>query len=643
MVIKKIPIGAGLPIADGVKFINDAIDRSNTVQNQLDTIIIESGTSDAEVIQARGEYQVLNDRMDATTSRLAEKVSQEELDNVLDGSPKGTYATFSDLQNAFPTGTTGVYIVTADGHIYSWDDGGLVWADRGLYQSSGIETIRNLVANGDFSKGTSEWLSSSTSTIGALNDTLSITGSGTTGAPLRTYSKAMPVLPNDKVFCKMRVRVTNPNATSVLIKLKGSISGTVAYILNQATPIENEWYDVNMVLTLPSDFDGNVQFEVAHVYLDATTATGKVLELQYMLLTDLTEDYGATKEPTLDEMIYLLSYFANGWFDGIAPVDTLIKFTSKDVIFLKNNVAKVNPKDDNIYLARYNADTYYVYYKPKGSKWVRHEFYRYVYAPQYADVWVTNEITTGYDANGKYPDEVGFVFTVDAPLTNRGSSHEFSYFIQGDDYRGTRHGGEAFDYFRIYCDGIPTTLSNGQCKAYDRVSLIEESHLVSIVDGTTVQAKIFKEWDFDQRGLDYRLITNWQKSVTLNQGLTWQMPVMTYDVTLRPKACKYYSHLSGDDKSYDLVVGEVPPLKQSHGFIMWNDVNGLSFKSHYLDDWIGQLDNFADLTDGNSLRPTSGTGFRKTYFTRLYNSAGTTVSAGEKWEIRTRTEAFLAE
>src|SRR5699024_607450 len=34
------------------------------VQNQVDTLILESGTSDAEVLQARGDYSVLRERLD---------------------------------------------------------------------------------------------------------------------------------------------------------------------------------------------------------------------------------------------------------------------------------------------------------------------------------------------------------------------------------------------------------------------------------------------------------------------------------------------------------------------------------------------------------------------------------------------------
>jgi len=54
--------------------LNQAIDQANTVQGQLDTIIIDSGTSDAETIQARGGEPLLYNRLDKVDTQLAEIV-----------------------------------------------------------------------------------------------------------------------------------------------------------------------------------------------------------------------------------------------------------------------------------------------------------------------------------------------------------------------------------------------------------------------------------------------------------------------------------------------------------------------------------------------------------------------------------------
>lgn len=74
---------------------------------------------------------------------------ENELSNVASGSPKGVYATLEDLQAAYPTGTTGIYVVSADGHWYYWN--GSAWISGGIYQAS--ETPLNSI---DISKITED-------------------------------------------------------------------------------------------------------------------------------------------------------------------------------------------------------------------------------------------------------------------------------------------------------------------------------------------------------------------------------------------------------------------------------------------------------------------------------------------------------
>jgi len=129
--------------------LNQAIDQANTVQGQLDTIVIASGTSDAEVIQARGDEPLLYNRLDASDAQLAE--IPQQIDDAVDlkadvtyvdtltasiasGSPKGAYETLTALETAYPSGDTGIYVVTADGNWYYWT--GLAWLSGGVYQST---------------------------------------------------------------------------------------------------------------------------------------------------------------------------------------------------------------------------------------------------------------------------------------------------------------------------------------------------------------------------------------------------------------------------------------------------------------------------------------------------------------------------
>lgn len=52
------------------------------------------------------------------------------------GNPNGVYATLSALQSAFPAGTSGIYVITADGNWYYWN--GTAWTIGGIYQAIAV-------------------------------------------------------------------------------------------------------------------------------------------------------------------------------------------------------------------------------------------------------------------------------------------------------------------------------------------------------------------------------------------------------------------------------------------------------------------------------------------------------------------------
>lgn len=76
------------------------------------------------------------DQSSLATTNGSVSTLQTQVTNMGSGSPKGTHATLSALQTAFPTGTTGTYVVTADGKWYYWN--GTSWMIGGTYQSTGI-------------------------------------------------------------------------------------------------------------------------------------------------------------------------------------------------------------------------------------------------------------------------------------------------------------------------------------------------------------------------------------------------------------------------------------------------------------------------------------------------------------------------
>jgi lysophospholipase L1-like esterase len=61
---------------------------------------------------------------------------QTQITALASGSPKGVYTTVTDLTNARPTGSTNIYLVTADGGWYYWNN--TAWVKGGTYQGTMI-------------------------------------------------------------------------------------------------------------------------------------------------------------------------------------------------------------------------------------------------------------------------------------------------------------------------------------------------------------------------------------------------------------------------------------------------------------------------------------------------------------------------
>ena len=121
--------------------------------NVKDKIAVLSGVGGVVEKTNKSEFDAYKAE---TASELALKADQEDLDTtnsavalkadvtyvdtqistVASGAPKGVYTTLVDLETAFPTGDTGIYLVTADGEWYYWNS--TAWVSGGVYQGSGI-------------------------------------------------------------------------------------------------------------------------------------------------------------------------------------------------------------------------------------------------------------------------------------------------------------------------------------------------------------------------------------------------------------------------------------------------------------------------------------------------------------------------
>lgn len=142
--------------------------------------------------------------------KLAQKASKEEVDtaiiNIGSASPKGTYGTLTDLQNAFPTGTTGIYVVTGDGKWYYWN--GSAWAAGGQYQSTGI-------ADGSVTPKQTNFASTILTSVNMLNKLASIEGYSLNASDGSLYASSS-VSTSEFMECKPDTTYTSNGNTRIV-------------------------------------------------------------------------------------------------------------------------------------------------------------------------------------------------------------------------------------------------------------------------------------------------------------------------------------------------------------------------------------------------------------------------------------------
>lgn len=108
----------------------------NEVTSQLAESTSQISAVETDLVANYAKKADVNSLASNKAEKSEVQALQTQLQSVASGSPKGTYATLTALQTAFPTGNSNVYVVTADGKWYYWS--GTAWTAGGTYQSTGI-------------------------------------------------------------------------------------------------------------------------------------------------------------------------------------------------------------------------------------------------------------------------------------------------------------------------------------------------------------------------------------------------------------------------------------------------------------------------------------------------------------------------
>ena len=166
----------------------------------------------------------------------------------------------------------------------------------------------NFVTNGNFANGTTGWFASPSAVITAANNILTCTGNGGDDIPRFVAPDNPSLFVGKTVYGRFRVRVTNALCAYASFYV---LTPDVRFVGQIISPVENTWYELSgLVVTPGTGTMGTMVF--IHGYADAATANGKVMEVQEVMLIDLTALFGAGNEPSA---AWCDANFPT-WFDG---------------------------------------------------------------------------------------------------------------------------------------------------------------------------------------------------------------------------------------------------------------------------------------------------------------------------------------
>lgn len=306
----------------------EALSNSENTQQQLDTIVIE-GDSSVEAAQARVDsdnntFATLKERLDTKedsfTAQLAQKASHKEVDSkvsqIVSGSPKAVFATLSELQTAYPSGTDGIFLVGTD--WYYWD--GTAWIYGGVYQGTESQQFidvtgffaTNIIKNGDFIYNTSfeNWVGRYTTFIEENGMAKGITQDGQASGRI---NQSFNGFASHKYYIGLYAEIPDTSKFSeVKLDIAAEQTGDSNTVL---FPVTQEFANGKRVSAILNGFvDGTNWFRISFIKSN-TTESGTIFYIDKALIIDLTEAYGLGNEPSLYEMDSLLSKYPNSWFD----------------------------------------------------------------------------------------------------------------------------------------------------------------------------------------------------------------------------------------------------------------------------------------------------------------------------------------
>ncbi len=174
--------------------------------------------------------------------------------------------------------------------------------------------VSNAILNGNF-VNTTNW-SGSNAILSAASNILTVTGNGVGASPRTRQTTNIDYTIDRKIYYRVIAKVTNSNCTDIRTFISDTSETNLIGAKIITNPVQDQVYSLSTILKLTKTVASKIMFTIRSSYADSTTANGKVMQIQYALMMDLTSIFGAGKEPSIEQIESTLIRFENNWFNG---------------------------------------------------------------------------------------------------------------------------------------------------------------------------------------------------------------------------------------------------------------------------------------------------------------------------------------
>lgn len=320
--------------------INDVLLKVKQVANKQDKTDSRLLTNSKEIVGAinenkssleekvnkeQGKGLSTHDYDDTEKSEVAKVKNKAEItyvdtkvSQIVSGSPKGIYTNLSALQSAKPNGDTGIYVTTDNGNWYYWN--GSSWKSGGVYQSQGINN--DDILNAMLVNNNSDRFIKSNNIINGYDITSTDNwGYGLTNSVLSVVNKKIRSTSQGQVCFIGQIDLNIPVGHKIYFRteLKGSKSGNINIGMSNDdsfsridTTAKKDFGISTVAKEYSVIFTNTEVCEGIRVRGSDFAVTGDFIEIDRVILVDLTELFGSGNEPNKEYMdCYMFAYNNN--------------------------------------------------------------------------------------------------------------------------------------------------------------------------------------------------------------------------------------------------------------------------------------------------------------------------------------------